>query len=113
MATSKIPSILQNEVYSVSLSSSTENISGYSGRRTGNVIQLSFSAINIPTNTWTDIAVVSKAPLLEATAIVANGSVNGYGRCDVHTNGKIRVYHTNGSTSSFYGVSIVYVCSAG
>lgn len=100
-------------VYSVPLSSSTENISGFFGKRTGNVIHLSFSAINIPSNTWTDIAVISKPPLLGANAVVANSSVSGYGRCDVQPNGTIRVYHTNGSTSSFYGISIVYVCSAG
>ena len=102
----KIDTVVAN---AVPLSSSTEYISGYESFRSGNVVQIKFNATSIPSSSWTDLGYVSKIPTMDIYMPCINGSVTGYGTCNLNTLGRLRIYHTNSDASSFYGVVITYL----
>lgn len=112
MATSVIKDENKIVQAAVPLTSSTENLSGYSSCMSGHLVDISFNALNIPSNTWTEIAVLSKPPINAAGTVIANSSINAYGRAEVNTAGKVRIYHTIGSTTAFYGIHIMYLTNA-
>lgn len=96
----------------VPLTSSTEHLNGYSSCMSGHLVDITFNALNIPPRTWTEIAVLSKPPINSSGVVIANSTINAYGRAEITTNGTLRVYHTNANTMAFYGIHIMYLTNA-
>lgn len=108
---SRLYNILNKLASQEAISITPKNSSTISGYKVGKIGMVSVTnSGSIPSGTWTTVGNIAEGgrPKSDISTVVTNGGVNAYGKVEITTGGVIRMYHTAGSSQTFYGATFAY-----